>query len=50
MRLSIDLETLVKRFGVLNALKLVKQAGFDGVDMPCYMQEFLGDNYVKFAK
>lgn len=51
MRLSIDLDSIIKKFGVFESLKLVKEAGFDAVDMPCYMEDiFLGENYIEHAQ
>ena len=53
MKLSMESYIPVRRFGEKEGLKMIKDAGFDGVDFSYYEFDFntpaLGDGYVEYA-
>ena len=53
MKLSLETYGVTLKFGALEGLKLIKQAGFDSVDMSYYWQEegspLLGEGYREYA-
>lgn len=54
MKLSIESYMLDHKFGVYEAARLVKEAGFDAIDFSYYWvkerEEILGDAYIEYAK
>lgn len=53
MKLSVEAYGLMSKFGAFEGLRLIKQAGFDAVDMSYYWQEegspLLGEGYREYA-
>lgn len=53
MKLSLETYDVISKFGAPEGLKLIKQAGFDCVDMSYYWQEegsaLLGESYREYA-
>lgn len=58
MNLSIEIKNLSERFGDVEAIRLIKQAGFDGIDMTfpkpsnnCELEDdlYYGRNYLEYA-
>jgi len=53
LKLSLETYGVTLKFGAYEGLKLIKQAGFDSVDMSYYWQEegspLLGEGYREYA-
>lgn len=52
MKIIADIHPVIKAYGEEEALRMVKEAGFDGIDYPCYIQEpytVTSDDYLQRA-
>ena len=54
MKISVEIYTLAQRFGDERAIELIKEAGFDAVDLSYYyardIEEITGDGYLEHVK
>lgn len=54
MNISVELYTMVERFGVFKGIEMAKETGFDAIDFSYYYhmenEEVLGDGYIEYAK